>query len=71
MRIVNSGISKKTFEEAMKELQELIRQFEDGSLSLEGAIAAYERGMALQQYCLEKLQYAKAKIEQVTPLIDS
>jgi exodeoxyribonuclease VII small subunit len=35
------------FEEAMAELEALVRRLEDGALPLEEALAAFERGMAL------------------------
>ena len=56
----------KTFEEAMRELEDIVKQFEEGKFSLDEAISAYERGIQLKQHCAAKLQQAKAKIELVT-----
>lgn len=55
----------KTFEEALKELEDIVKQFEEGRFTLDEAISAYERGIVLKQYCAQKLQQAKAKIETV------
>jgi exodeoxyribonuclease VII small subunit len=61
-----SEIKDKTFEEALKELEDIVKQFELGKFTLEEAIAAYEKGLALKQHCLSKLQQAKTKIDIVT-----
>lgn len=53
------------FEEAMAELEALVRRLEDGRFPLEEAVKAYERGTALRQHCEKKLQSAKMKIEQI------
>ena len=42
-----SNISKMTFEEALGELEEIVRRIESGEIDLDGAIQAYERGAAL------------------------
>lgn len=62
---MNDNIGSKTFEEAIKELEAIVKQFEDGKFSLEESVAAYERGIALKQHCAQKLEQAKAKIETV------
>lgn len=53
------------FEEAMAELEKLVRQLEDGKAKLDDAIKAYERGALLKQHCESKLREAKAKIEKI------
>lgn len=53
------------FEEAMAELEALVRKLEDGRFPLEEAVKAYERGTALRQHCEKKLQTAKMKVEQI------
>ncbi len=60
---MSETIEAKTFEEALKELEGLIKKFEDGQFTLDEAIHAYEKGVLLKDHCLNKLQQAKAKIE--------
>lgn len=61
-----ADIAKLSFEEAMAELEKLVRQLEDGKAKLEDAIGAYERGALLKRYCEAKLREAEARIEQIT-----
>ncbi|TGK78288.1 exodeoxyribonuclease VII small subunit [Leptospira noumeaensis] len=58
-------VEKKTisFEEALRELEEIAEKLERGTLSLEDSIKAYERGMELKKICSERLVDAEAKIE--------
>ncbi|MGL6188356.1 MAG: exodeoxyribonuclease VII small subunit [Holosporales bacterium] len=55
-----------SFEEALKELENLVRQLEEGKISLEQAVSAYERGMKLKNHCEEKLHQARMRVEQIT-----
>ncbi|MGN1063288.1 MAG: exodeoxyribonuclease VII small subunit [Alphaproteobacteria bacterium] len=52
-----------SFEQAMDELELVVRQLEAGKIKLDDAVAAYEKGRALQKQCEEKLASAKAKID--------
>ncbi len=61
----SSSSQSKTFEEAMRELEHIVKQFEEGKFSLDEAISAYERGIELKKHCAAKLQQAKAKIDVV------
>jgi exodeoxyribonuclease VII small subunit len=58
-------IKTMTFENAMAELESLVRRLEEGRLTLEEAIGSYERGTALRAHCEAKLRSAKLKVEQV------
>lgn len=51
-----------TFEEAMQELTQIVQQLENGNLSLDDSIKAYQKGMELSQICQTKLQDAKKSI---------
>lgn len=55
-----------SFEQALAELESVVRRIEDGRGSLEDSIAAYERGVALKRHCEAKLRDAEAKIEIIT-----
>lgn len=55
-----------SFEEAMAELDGIVRALESGQAPLDQAIGAYERGVALKNHCEAKLREAQAKIEKIT-----
>lgn len=58
-------VEKLTFEEALAELEEIVRKLEDGKAPLNDAIFYYERGSSLKTYCEQKLSHAKMRIEQI------
>ena len=64
------AIESMSFEEALNELQSLVKALEKGEAKLEEAIRAYERGAALKQHCERKLREAQAKIEKITLTAD-
>ena len=51
------------FESALKELEALVLDMEDGGLSLEDSLSAYKRGMELSAYCQKKLEDAELQIK--------
>lgn len=55
-----------SFENAMGELEQIIRNLENGKISLEESISAYERGVALKNHCEAKLNDARMKIEKIS-----
>jgi exodeoxyribonuclease VII small subunit len=57
---------KKSFETALKELEEIVRQMESGDLSLEDAVKKYESGMKQSKYCLDLLDKTEKKISLLT-----
>ena len=61
----NIKLEKLTFEEAMKELEELVDSLDKGDVSLDEAIIAYDRGSQLKDYCQKKLQEAKMKVDTI------
>ena len=61
----NNDLEKLTFEIAMKELEELVDSLDKGDVSLDEAIAAYDRGSQLKDYCQKKLQEAKMKVDTI------
>jgi exodeoxyribonuclease VII small subunit len=58
-------IRRLTFEEAMGQLEAIVRDLESGRGRLEDAIGAYERGTALRRLCEQKLSEAQAKIDRI------
>lgn len=60
-----AAIGSMSFEDALTELQELVKRLERGDNKLEDAISAYERGAALKQHCEMKLKEAQLKVEKI------
>jgi exodeoxyribonuclease VII small subunit len=54
-----------SFEEALAELEEIVKSLEGGRGSLAQAIADYERGAALRRHCEQKLAEAEAKVQAI------
>ena len=63
--MTNDEIQRLTFEEAMRELEKLVDGLDKGDISLDEAIAAYDRGSQLKDYCQKKLNEAKMKVETI------
>ena len=58
-------IARLSFEDALSELETIVRQLEDGKGELDQAIKTYERGAQLKRHCEAKLQEAQIKVEKV------
>ncbi len=58
-------IAAMSFEDALNELEQIVRRLEDGKGKLDDAISSYERGAALKRHCEAKLREAQAKIEKI------
>jgi exodeoxyribonuclease VII small subunit len=56
----------KDFESAIGELEQIVRQLEEGDLPLDRSLALFERGVALSRYCHDQLTTAERRIEQLT-----
>lgn len=59
-------IAALSFETAVAELEQIVRQLEAGKDSLETAIAAYARGVQLKDHCEAKLKEARDRIEKIS-----
>lgn len=55
--------NKLSFEDAYRQLTELVKKMESGELPLAESIAAYEKGIKLKAYCEQMLKEAELKIE--------
>jgi exodeoxyribonuclease VII small subunit len=62
--------ARPTFEEAQRELEKIVAQLESGRASLEDALALWERGDELYRFCLQRLDSAEAKIEELGDRIE-
>ena len=54
------------FEAALGELEALVGKMEDGSLSLEDSLAAFERGVKLSRVCQAALRAAELRVKALT-----
>jgi exodeoxyribonuclease VII small subunit len=55
-------MAKKTFEMAMKQLEQIVHDLETGDLPLEKAIKKFEEGIQISKYCSEKLDESEKRI---------
>ena len=58
-------LSKLSFEEALVQLESIVRELEGGKIKLDDAVEAYEKATALKKFCEEKLKAAQLKIEKI------
>ena len=58
-------IEKLSYEDALAELETLIRRLETGSIDLADAIKAYERGVALAARCSGLLEDTEKKVQRL------
>lgn len=56
-----------SFEEAMNELEAIVRRLEGGQAKLEEAMDSYARGTALRAHCDRKLAEAEARVQALVP----
>lgn len=63
---MSKDIEKLSFEEALTELEKIVRQLEGGASDLKTSIDSYERGIALKKYCESRLKEAQGRIEKIT-----
>lgn len=59
-----------SFEDALGELERIVRQLEDGKSRLDDAIRYYERGTALKRHCEVLLRAAQEKVDRITLAAD-
>jgi exodeoxyribonuclease VII small subunit len=56
-----------SFEEAMAELEAIVKRLEGGQAKLEEAMDSYARGTALRAHCERKLAEAEARVQALVP----
>ena len=62
----STPVENLSFEDALGELETIVKTLETGQAKLEDSIGKYERGIALKNHCDKKLREAQAKIEKIT-----
>ena len=60
-----------TFEEAQRELEDVVRRLESGEASLDEALKLWERGEELYRFCKDRLDAAEGKIEELAGRVDA
>lgn len=65
MAEIPADVAAMSFEEALAELDLIVRRLEEGKGRLDDSIAAYERGALLKKHCEAKLEEARAKVERI------
>jgi exodeoxyribonuclease VII small subunit len=58
-------VTELTFESAQRELEEIVERLERGNAELDEAIKLWERGEELLRFCLERLETAEGRIEEL------
>ena len=65
MTDTNQDASRLSFEQAMQELETIVRRLEDGKVALEDAIKLFEQGETLRSHCETKLKQAQTRVEKI------
>ncbi len=65
MRPVVEEIKNLKFEQALQELEAIVRKLEEGNTPLDQAIELYEKGNKLRKHCQQVLDEAKLRIDKV------
>jgi exodeoxyribonuclease VII small subunit len=60
-----ADIAVMSFEEALVELEQIVRRLEGGQVKLDEAILSYERGAQLKQHCERKLNEAQQRVDRI------
>jgi exodeoxyribonuclease VII small subunit len=67
--------SELSFEQALGELEKIVKKMESGELTLEQALATHKRGLELAKFCQQRLEAAQQQVkvlegEVLKPLAD-
>lgn len=65
MTKTTSKLEPANFEEALKELEAIVRKLEGGAGDLDSSINDYVRGTELKSFCEQKLKDARLKVESI------
>lgn len=63
-------IAAMSFEDALAELERIVRGLEGGQMKLEDAISCYERGALLRRHCEAKLSEAEMRVQAIVERAD-
>lgn len=65
---IPKDIAAMSFEQAMSELEGIVRDLEGGQVKLDDAVHSYTRGAQLKHHCESKLADARMRVEKITGL---
>ncbi len=68
--IPQDDVALLSFEDALAELDQIVRGLEGGTLKLDAAIQAFERGVKLRRHCEGKLAEVEARVEALVQRAD-
>jgi len=60
-----ADIAVMSFEDALAELEGIVRRLEGGQVKLDDAIQSYERGAQLKRHCERKLNEAQQRVDRI------
>jgi len=60
-----------TYEEAERELLQIVERLERGDSSIDEALALWQRGEELYRFCAEQLEAAEGRIEELAKRVDA
>jgi len=63
---MSADVAEMSFEDALRELEQVVGQLERGEVPLDKSIELYERGAALKARCEAKLKEAEEKVAKLT-----
>ena len=55
--------SEQSFEQALAELEKIVKRMEGGDLTLEQALATHKRGLELAKFCQQRLEAAQQQVK--------
>jgi exodeoxyribonuclease VII small subunit len=64
-------MTEATFERALRELEQIVERLERGEADLDDAIRLWERGEELYNVCVDKLDNAQGRIEELARRVES
>ena len=64
-QVVPSDVATMSFEDALAELEQIVRRLEAGQVKLDDAILCYERGTQLKRHCEQKLNEAQQRVDRI------
>jgi exodeoxyribonuclease VII small subunit len=63
---LNQPVEQLTYEQAVKQLEEIVAALETSGYSLDLSLQLFERGQALARYCSDLLEKAELKVKQLS-----
>jgi exodeoxyribonuclease VII small subunit len=60
-----ADLAEMSFEDALAELEGIVRRLEGGQVKLDDAIQSYERGAQLKRHCERKLNEAQQRVDRI------